>query len=124
MSAPESWSAFLAERPLAVVSTVSSDGMPHAVPVEIVIHEGHAYVWCHRSSVKARNVIREGRAAIVAYKGHAFVLIRGKARMLEPDDPSYTAITQMFLDKYERTEAFGNDALIQITPDRIVKGTG
>lgn len=114
-----SWEAFLAERPLAVIATAGPDGTPHAVPVEVVVRDGLVYVWAEGGSVKVRNATREGRAALVAYKGHSFVLVRGPARVLGPDDPAYRDIAQAFLAKYERDEEYGNDALIEITPERV-----
>lgn len=109
---------FLAERPLGVISTVSADGTPHAVPIEVVVHQGSVYVWCHATSVKARNAARTGRAAIVAYKGNSFVLVRGSARV-EPS-AEHDEVTRMFLDKYDRTESYGNDALIRVTPEKVI----
>ena len=89
------------------------------MPVEVVIDGGRVYVWCHATSVKARNAAREGKAALVAYKGQAFALVRGSARVLRADHPDYERITAAFLAKYERTEAYGNDALIEISPARV-----
>jgi len=83
------------------------------------VSDGRVYSWCHATSVKARNAARAGRAGLVAYKGMAFVLVRGRARLLTADDDAYARITRMFLDKYEREETYGNDALIEITPERI-----
>jgi hypothetical protein len=34
-------------------------------------------------------------------------------------DPAYEAIARGFLDKYEREETFGNDTLIEVTPERV-----
>jgi nitroimidazol reductase NimA-like FMN-containing flavoprotein (pyridoxamine 5'-phosphate oxidase superfamily) len=114
------WTSFMAERPLAVVSTVSADGTPHAVPVEVVVDDAMAYVWCHGTSVKARNAARTGRAALVAYKGHSFALVRGAAAVLDATHPDYERITRSFLTKYDRGETFGNDTLIRITPERAI----
>ena len=116
---PLSWEPFLSERPLAVVATAGPDGIPHAVPVEVVVDGGRVYVWCHATSVKARNAAREGRAALVAYKGRAFALVRGTARLLSADDDDYERITAAFLAKYAREETYGNDCLIEITPERV-----
>lgn len=98
---------------------MSADGTPHAVPVEVVVDDGTAYVWCKARSVKARNVARDGRAAITAYKSNDFVLVRGPARLLDDSDPAYARVTTLFLTKYDRTEAYGNDRLIAITPGKV-----
>ena len=113
------WQAFLAERPLAVLSTVGRDGTPHAVPVEVVVYGGKVYAWCESGSAKVANVKRSGKAAMLAYKGVAAALVRGPARVLTSDNASYKDITETFLAKYKREETFGNDVLVEITPDRV-----
>ena len=113
------WEAFLAERPLGVLATVSADGTPHAVPVEVLVYRGKAYAWCEGDSVKVGNVRRSGRAAIMAYKGRAAALVRGPARTLTAADPSYEEITRGFLAKYNREETYGNDTLVEVTPERV-----
>lgn len=111
--------AFIADRPLGVLATVGDDGMPHAVPIEVLVRDGKVYSWCEGSSVKARNAKRTGRVAVLAYKGVAGALVRGPARLLTAADSSYDVITRGFLDKYEREETFGNDTLIEVTPERV-----
>ena len=113
------WPAFLAERPLGVLSTVGRDGTPHAVPVEVVVYGGKVYAWCESDSAKVANVRRTGKAAMLGYKGLAAVLVRGSARVLTQDNASYAAITGEFLTKYQREETYGNDVLIEIAPDRV-----
>ena len=112
------WDAFLSERPIGVLATVGADGFPHAVPVEVVVRDGLVYAWAESDSVKVRNVRRENRAAMLAYKGNSGTLVRGAARLLTAEDPSYEAITRAFLEKYQREEIFGNDTLIEISPER------
>ena len=89
----DDWQSFLAGRPVAVLATVSQDGTPHAVPVEVIVDEGRVYVWCRSSSVKARNVARSGRAALTAYQGgYRFVLVRGPARLMTQTDAGLSLI--------------------------------
>jgi F420H(2)-dependent biliverdin reductase len=113
------WAAFLAERPLGVLSTVGRDGTPHAVPVEVVVYGGKVYAWSESDSVKVANVRRTGKAAMLGYKGRSAVLVRGPARVLTQDNASYADITGEFLTKYNREETYGNDVLIEIAPDRV-----
>lgn len=116
------WQAFLAERPIGVIATVSPDETPHAVPVEVVVDGDHVYCWCKATSLKARNAARAGRAALVAYKGNAFVLVRGRARLLHDGDERYEPVTRAFLTKYRREETYGNDTLIEIASERVSTG--
>ena len=111
--------AFIAERPLGVLATIGRDGTPHVVPIEVLVRDGKVYSWCEGNSVKARNATRTGRAAIMAYKGMDGALVRGPARLLTAADPAYEGITRGFLSKYDREETFGNDTLIEVTPERV-----
>lgn len=113
------WREFLAERPIAVLATIGRDGTPHAVPVEVVVYGGKVYAWCESDSVKVANVRRTGKAAILGYKGIAAALVRGPARVLSTENAHYGDITGEFLSKYNREETYGNDALVEITPDRV-----
>lgn len=117
--AGQPWEEFLAERPIGVLATVSPDGMPHAVPVEVLVRNGKVYSWCQAASRKARNAAREGRASLVAYKSHHGVLVRGPVRLISDGDDAYEEIARGFLDKYRREERYGNDTMIEISPERV-----
>lgn len=112
----------MSSRPLGVLATVGDDGLPHAVPVEVVVHGGKVYAWSQGSSMKVRNAARSGAAAMLVYKGNDFALVRGPARLLRADDASYEEITRAFLTKYDREETFGNDVLVEVTPERVSVG--
>lgn len=102
-----------------MIGTARADGTPHVVPVEVLVRDDKVYVWCERTSQKARNAMRAGRAALVGYKGHAFVSVRGPLNIISKGDAGYDEITRGFLDKYEREETYGNDTVIEITPEHI-----
>jgi len=87
-----------------------------------VVARARVWCWCGSDSVKARNVERSGRAALVAYKGERFALVRGPARLVRAGEPEYDEITQAFLAKYGREETYGNDVLVEITPARVSAG--
>lgn len=83
------------------------------------MRDDKVYCWCEARSQKARNAARAGTAAIVGYKGHAFVSTRGPVRIISKGEPGYDQITRDFLDKYEREETYGNDTLIELTPEHV-----
>lgn len=112
------WAAFLAERPIGVFATVGPDGMPHAVPVAVVVCDGKPAVWCRSDSVKARNATREGRAALTAYKGNSFVSVRGAVILIRKDDPRYEEIIRAHREKYPGDQP-DNDLAIEVSPDRV-----
>jgi hypothetical protein len=102
-----------------VIATVGQDGAPHVVPVETLVRDDRVYCWCESWSQKAKNAARTGRAAITGYKGHAFVMTRGPVRIISKGEDGYEEITRGFLDKYEREESYGNDTVIELTPEKI-----
>jgi len=83
------------------------------------VREDKVYVWSQATSQKARNAVRARRAALVGYKGHAFVSVRGPVSIISIGEPGYDEITNAFLKKYEREETYGNDTLIEITPEHV-----
>jgi hypothetical protein len=89
------------------------------VPVEVLVRDDKVYVWSQHTSQKARNATRAGRAGLVGYKGHSFVSVRGPVRIISLGENGYDEITNGFLKKYEREETYGNDTLIEITPEHI-----
>jgi general stress protein 26 len=113
------WASFLAERPIGVFATVGRDGMPHAVPVALVVCDGKPQIWCRSDSVKARNAEREGRAALTAYKGNSFVSVRGAVTLIHAEDARYEEITRAHSEKYSGREQPDNDLVIEVSPDRI-----
>jgi hypothetical protein len=102
-----------------VIATVRPDGAAHAVPVETLVRDDRVYCWCESWSQKAKNAARTGRATITGYKGHAFVMVRGEVRIIAKGEEGYDEITQGFLDKYEREESYGNDTVIELTPEHV-----
>lgn len=83
------------------------------------MRDDKVYVWSQRTSQKVRNAARARRAGLVGYKGHAFVSVRGPVNIISIGVPAYDEITRGFLDKYEREETYGNDTLIEITPEHV-----
>jgi hypothetical protein len=79
------------------------------------------YTWCRSGAARLRNIARNPRAAIVAYKGNSYVMVRGAARALTAADEPYARVTRMFLEKYNREETYGNDTLVEITPEKIIE---
>ena len=83
------------------------------------MRDDKVYVWSQRTSQKARNAARAGRASIVGYKGHAFVSVRGPVKIIFFRQETAYEIARGFLDKYQREETYGNDTLIQLSPEHV-----
>jgi hypothetical protein len=88
MSAPEV-RAFLTASPArtAKLATVRADGRPHVAPVWYLVDDDGALVFnTGRSTVKGRNLVRDGRAAICVDDDRppfSFVMVEGAVEIIE-----------------------------------------
>lgn len=81
------WRAFLSEGTrTAKLSTVSADGSPHVAPVWFLVEGGDLVFNTGKETVKGRNLLREGRAAVCVddeREPFAFVVVRGPVTISE-----------------------------------------
>ena len=131
MSRDEAW-AFLAHGTrTAKLATTRADGAPDVVPVWFVVDGDEIVFTCASSSVKARNLARDPRAALAVDDEtfpHAFVTVRGTVETaVRPDDllAWLTRIAERYVGP-ERAVEYGernegiDDCLVRLTPDRIL----
>jgi PPOX class probable F420-dependent enzyme len=69
--------AFLDERKVMQVATVSPSGRPHMVPLWFVPRNGELLGWTYAKSQKARNLERDSRATIGIEAGVEYQELRG-----------------------------------------------
>lgn len=86
---PQEWRAFLSSGTrTAKVATVNADGAPHLAPVWFVLDGDELVFSTGASSVKGRNLARDGRVTVCVDDERppfAFVVVHGRARL--DDDP-------------------------------------
>ena len=113
------------------LATTRGDGSPDVVPVWFVVDGEQIVFTCPSSSVKARNLERDPRAALAVDDEafpHAFVTVRGTVEMaVRPDD--LLAWTTRIAERYvgpDRAPEYGarnqeiDDCLVRLTPDKIL----
>jgi PPOX class probable F420-dependent enzyme len=124
--------AFLADGArTAKLATTRADGAPDVVPVWFVLDGGQIVFTCSSTSVKARNLARDPRAALVVEDEpfpHSFVTVRGTVQMdVRPADLG--AWTTRIAERYvgpERAAEYGarneefDDCLVRLTPESIL----
>ncbi|WP_030904619.1 PPOX class F420-dependent oxidoreductase [Streptomyces sp. NRRL F-5126] len=93
----DEWRAFLSEGTrTGKLSTVNADGSPHVAPVWFLVDGPDLVFNTGRETVKGRNLLREGRAALCVddeREPYAFVLVRGSVAVSEePGDLLDSAI--------------------------------
>jgi PPOX class probable F420-dependent enzyme len=115
----------------AKLATTRADGAPDVVPVWFVVDGDQVVFSCAGSSVKARNLARDPRAALAVDDEafpHAFVTVRGTVEVAaRPDD--LLAWTTRIAERYvgaERAGEYGernaeiDDWLVRLTPKSIL----
>jgi PPOX class probable F420-dependent enzyme len=124
--------AFLADGVrTAKVATTRADGSPDVVPVWFLVDGEQIVFTCGATSVKARNLARDPRAAVVVDDEafpHAFVTVRATAEMTvrPPDLRTWlTRIAARYVgddraDEYARRNEAIDDCLVRLTPERIL----
>ena len=99
--------AMLQERRIASVATISPDGMPHLTSVWFLFEDGTIYLAIPSSSVKAHNLERDARVAVMidvreSYREKGVTAI-GRADLIQGADAS--SIVQKIHEKYLTDEA-------------------
>jgi PPOX class probable F420-dependent enzyme len=113
------------------LATTRFDGSPDVVPVWFVVDGDEIVFTCASTSVKARNLARDPRAALVVDDEafpYAFVTVRGTVEMtVRPNDllTWTTRIAARYVSA-ERAEEYGerneqfDDCLVRLTPERTL----
>ena len=124
--------SFMNRERLAAFATISSNSMPHVVPVFFTYNDGKVYIQTDRNSVKVRNLIRNNNVTVAIYRREEAVILRGKTRLIDSDE-EFVKRTQDHIDKYRlKLDKHGRDSLgiplfdnkircvIEVTPKRIL----
>jgi len=115
--------AFLAERHLATLTTLRADGTPHVVPVGFTwdADARAVRVICGRTSVKARNAGRGGRAAVCQVDGRRWLTLEGTASLLTgPGDVADAE--ERYAARYRVPRPNAERIVLRIDVDRVLGG--
>jgi coenzyme F420-0:L-glutamate ligase/coenzyme F420-1:gamma-L-glutamate ligase len=127
--------AFLVRQRVARLATSSGSGEPHAIPVcfafdgrliHIALDEKPKNVPPTRLK-RVRNVLENPDVALVADRYSedwdllAYVMVRGRAALVEPGSPEHTASIQLLRGKYHQYEQMKieENPIISIHPKRV-----
>ena len=97
---------FLDKNEIARLATVSSDGMPHVVPVSYVFRNGVFLIAIDYETRKYRNILRNPQVALVvdAIRPNRGVLIQGRAEIFE-NGVEFRSTYEVFLEKFSWVRA-------------------
>lgn len=118
---PEDARTFLAERHLAILTTVDPDGRLHACAVGFTYDPttGTARVITGRSSRKARNVAAGSRAVVAQVDGPRWLSLEGPA-VLAIDPVAVAEGERRYAERYREPRANPERAVIEIAVDRVL----
>lgn len=112
---------FLAERHLATLTTLRTDGSPHVVAVgfSFDVNAGLARIITFAPSVKARNAARGGRAAVCQVDGGRWLTLEGPVRLVT-DPAGVSAAVAGYASRYRQPGPRPDRVAIEITVDRVL----
>ena len=120
---------FLALQRVAHVATTDARGVPHVVPVCLVVEDGRLYFASGKTGRKLRNLRANPHVAVSAddyteaWRGLRGVVVSGTARV-HARTPTFRRIRRRLYQKYPQypTEAALGDTdsvVVEITPRRV-----
>jgi coenzyme F420-0:L-glutamate ligase/coenzyme F420-1:gamma-L-glutamate ligase len=127
--------AFLVRRRVARLATADGEGEPHVVPVCFAYFRGAIYVALDEKPKdvpptrlkRVRNILENPNVALVAdryaedWSLLAFVMVRGRAELLEPSAEEHAAAVRLLRGKYHQYEKMRieENPVIVVRPQRV-----
>ena len=125
--------AFLVRRRVARLATADAAGRPHAVPVCFAYAPGAVYIALDEKPKdvppdrlkRVRNILENPSVSLIADRYEedwallAFVMVRGRAELLEPGSEEHGAAVRLLRGKYHQYEAMKieENPVISIRPE-------
>lgn len=112
---------FLSEYHLGTLTTLRPDGSPHVVPVGFTVdtEAGLSRIITRRTSQKARNAGRGGRAAVSHVDGGRWLTFEGPVRVLEDAD-SVREAERRYALRYREPRPNPARVVVAIEVDRVL----
>lgn len=127
--------AFLTRRRVARLATADADGAPYAIPVCFAYDGRNLYIALDEKPKdvpvtrlkRVRNILENPRVALVADRYAedwgllAYVMVRGRAGLLEPGVDEHTAAVRLLRGKYQQYEGMriGESPVISVHPEHV-----
>ena len=132
----EEQTAFLVRQRVARLATADAAGNPHAVPVCFAFARSSIFIALDEKPKKVsasdlkrvRNILENPEVALTADRYAedwdllAFVMVRGRAELLQPDNDEQAAAVRLLRGKYHQYEAMRieENPVIAIRPEKAV----
>jgi PPOX class probable F420-dependent enzyme len=114
------------------LATVRADGRPHVVPVWFILDGDDLIFTASHSSIKARNIRRDGRVALCVDEDHPpyqFILLEGCVEVLDTSPAASLHWATLIGGRYmgaDRAEEYGRrygiegEWVYRMTPDKVI----
>ena len=114
---------FVADRHLAMLSTMATDGAIHSIAVGFTLHDGVARIITSDGTQKVRNIERDGRATVGQVDGARWISFVGTA-VIERGRDEITLAENLYGARYRQPQPNPKRVVIRIDVDRVLGSTG
>jgi len=114
---------FVADRNLAMLSTMARDGAIHLIAVGFTLHDGVVRIIASDGTQKVRNIERDGRATVGQVDGRRWISFVGNA-VIERDRDAITLAENLYAERYRTPQPNPKRIVIRIEVDRVLASTG
>ena len=127
--------AFLTRQRVSRLATADAEGSPHAIPVCFAYDGRNLYIALDEKPKdvpatrlkRVRNILQNPRVALVAdryaedWSLLAYVMVRGRAGLLEPETDEHAAAVKLLRGKYHQYERMKieQNPVISVHPERV-----
>ena len=114
---------FVADRHLAMLSTIARDGTIHQVAVGFTLHDGVVRIITRDGSQKVRNVERDSRVTVGQVDGGRWISFVGTA-VVERERDAITLAENLYAERYRQPQPNPQRVVIRIDVDRVLGSSG
>ena len=114
---------FVADRHLAMLSTMATDGAIHSIAVGFTLHDGVVRIITSDGTQKVRNIERDGRATVGQVDGARWISFVGNA-VIERGRDEITHAENLYGARYRQPQPNPKRVVIRIDVDRVLGSTG
>ena len=114
---------FVADRHLAMLSTMATDGAIHSIAVGFTLHDGVVRIITSDGTQKVRNIERDGRATVGQVDGARWISFVGNA-VIERGRNEITLAENLYSARYRQPQPNPKRVVIRIDVDRVLGSTG
>jgi PPOX class probable F420-dependent enzyme len=114
---------FVADRHLAMLSTMAIDGAIHSIAVGFTLHDGVVRIITSDGTQKVRNIERDGRATVGQVDGARWISFVGNA-VIERGRDEITLAENLYGARYRQPQPNPKRVVIRIDVDRVLGSTG